>query len=197
MKNPDVLYIIDNTVPYLVFDEQEDSYIILDDFVMQKDMTYELKMRIPDAVYRGVYMTNVTEPNHYSVGCSGAGDVNWITMSHSSSTYHAVKVVQESVVHIFKRTPTATYLDGEQVESTVEGTKDSLTLVLGLNQVSEIRLRNTFHFIGLNIYKDGVLIRKYVPHRDKYGIACVHDEIEGAYLYNSGTGSIGYERGVV
>ena len=39
------------------------------------------------------------------------------------------------------------------------------------------------------IYDNGVLIRDYLPCKDKSGVACLYDKVSGEYVYNSGSGA--------
>lgn len=42
---------------------------------------------------------------------------------------------------------------------------------------------------SFKIYDNGTLIRDYKPYYDSNGVACLYDAVNGAYVYNAGTGN--------
>lgn len=198
-KDPETIYIIDNTEAYLIFDELQESYI-LTDYTPNTDTTYEFSIRVPEMIYRGYYLSTMItarEPN-YSVMCAGAqSSANYMELSHANGAYADIKLSSgKTSKHVYKRTPTELFLDGISQKTVSAGTQQGNgQFVIGLPAADATHLRNTFHFFRLKIYENDELLHDYRPSKGMNDAACVFDTITGKYFYNSGTGSLTYTRG--
>ena len=200
-KDPETIYIIENTEAYLIFDESQESYV-LTDYTPNTGTTYELSIRVPAMIYRGFYLSTMIsgrEPNYdYSVMCAGAGSsANYMQLSHANGAYADVKISSgKTSKHVYKRTPTELFLDGISQKTVSAGTQQGNgPFVIGLPAADATHVRNTFHFFGLKIYENDELLHDYRPSKGTNGAACVFDTITRKYFYNSGTGSLTYTRG--
>ena len=197
IKDANTLYIIDNTLPYLVFDASEDAYIPLTNSLCRGTITYEIEMRIPTFVSQAIYLSSTSSVNSgFTVTCSGVGAVNYLNMTHSVNSYCDVAIrTASSAKHTYKRTPTSTYLDGTLNKTvTNDNTDESGHFIIGTTNSSK---KGTFHLFKFNIYENDALVHSYVPSVDSNGNGCLKDVITNEFFYNSGTGKVSYERGEV
>lgn len=197
IKDVNTLYIIDNTLPYLVFNSSEDAYIPLTNSLCKGTITYEIVMRVPTFVSRAIYLSSTTSISEgFTVSCTGVGNICYLNMTHSVSTYCDVAISSAtSAKHTYKRTPTSTYLDGSlQKTVTNNNTDGSGRFIIGTTDSSK---RGTFHLFKFNIYENDTLIHSYVPSIDSDGNGCLKDVITNEFFYNGGTGKVSYERGEV
>ena len=194
VKDPDTIYVIDNTAPYLVF--SGDAHFIAD-FLWSKEHSYELSMRIPQIAYGDFYLHSNhggDYPSFKNTGVSGSS--TYISTCYANDPYNAFgQIKTPTVYHAYKRTPSELYLDGVKVKDASVGPR-SINHILGVGNCTGSNT-GVFEFFGLKVYDaDNNMIHHLAPAKNG-NIACLIDKVTGSYFYNQGSTAVTYGRGEV
>lgn len=141
--------------------------------------TYEIKLNTlgtSTSAYEQYFAGKKTSPaipklylNQTTVGTNIAG------LYTNTDSIHTVEVKSDGV-----------YLDGTKTSTTSPGSWEVSFYLFSAHE--ENSLKSTMRLYYCKMWKDGVLVRDYLPCLDNNNVACLYDKVSKQFFYNQGTG---------
>lgn len=118
----------------------------------------------------------------------GSGDgIGKRNVAYGATTYKVADAQIFNSQHIFISNESGVFLDGTKIANFASFASTSSIYLFNLN-LNSVNYCGSAKVWSYKHYRNGILIRDFIPVLDKDDVACMYDKVSGEFFYNKGDG---------